>query len=256
MGSRRNSPIAPKAAAVISLATMVPRKVPWVQLLASLTSGTTEARRPPNRMALIGTPWGSSHSSAITGHCAAGAVKRAFGWAAFSSESGVQSLPFQSVRCAGASSVISSHQTSPSSVSATLVNTEFFSNVRMALGFDFIFVPGATPKKPASGLIAWSHPSSPNFIQQISSPMVSTFQPGILGVSMARLVLPQALGKAPAIYRTFPSGLVIFRISMCSASQPSSRAKTDAIRRAKHFLPKSALPPYPEPNDHISRVSG
>jgi hypothetical protein len=43
---------------------------------------------------------------------------------------------------------------------------------------------------------------------------------------------------------------------MCSASQPSSRAMTDAIRSAKHFLPSSALPPYPEPYDQISRVSG
>jgi len=32
-------------------------------------------------------------------------------------------------------------------------------------------------------------------------------------------------------------------ISMCSASQPSSRAMAEAIRSAKHFLPSSALPP-------------
>ena len=43
---------------------------------------------------------------------------------------------------------------------------------------------------------------------------------------------------------------------MCSASQPSSRPITEAIRRAKHFLPSSALPPYPEPYDQISRVCG
>ena len=40
-------------------------------------------------------------------------------------------------------------------------------------------VPGATPKKPASGLIAYSRPSSPNFIQAMSSPIVSTFQPSM-----------------------------------------------------------------------------
>ncbi len=45
-------------------------------------------------------------------------------------------------------------------------------------------------------------------------------------------------------------------ISMCSASQPSSRAMLEAIRSAKHFFPNSALPPYPEPYDQISRVSG
>ena len=43
---------------------------------------------------------------------------------------------------------------------------------------------------------------------------------------------------------------------MCSASHPSSRAMTDAKRSAKHFLPSRALPPYPEPQDQISLVSG
>ena len=43
---------------------------------------------------------------------------------------------------------------------------------------------------------------------------------------------------------------------MCSAIQPSSRACTDAMRSAWHFLPSNALPPYPEPYDQISRVSG
>ena len=47
-----------------------------------------------------------------------------------------------------------SHQTSPSSVSATLVKIVFFVIEAIALGFVFSFVPGATPKKPASGLIA------------------------------------------------------------------------------------------------------
>src|SRR5881227_4433150 len=130
------------------------------------------------------------------------------------------------------------------------------SRVRMALGFVFVLVPGATPKNPASGLMAYSRPSSPNFIQQMSSPTVSTFQPGRVGTSMARLVLPHADGNAPVTYLVSPSGEVSFRISMCSASQPSSRAMTNAIRRAKHFLPSKALPPYPDPYDQISRVSG
>src|SRR5712692_3068660 len=126
----------------------------------------------------------------------------------------------------------------------------------MALGLVLVLVPGATPKKPASGLMAYNRPSAPNFIQQMSSPIVSTFQPGKVGTSIARLVLPHADGKAPVMYRVSPSGDVNFTISMCSAIHPSSRAMTDAIRRAKHFLPSKALPPYPEPNDQISRVSG
>ena len=93
-------------------------------------------------------------------------------------------------------------------------------------------MPGATPKKPYSGLTAHSRPSSPIRIQAMSSPIDSTFQPGMVGSSMARLVLPQALGKAAATYLRTPSGLVSLRISMCSASQPSSRAITLAMRRA------------------------
>ena len=68
-----------------------------------------------------------------------------------------------------------------------------------ALALVFMPVPGATPKKPASGLIACSLPSAPNRIQAMSSPMVSTFQPGMVGCSMARLVLPHAEGKAAAM---------------------------------------------------------
>ena len=77
----------------------------------------------------------------------------------------------------------------------------------------------------------------------MSSPTVSTFQSGRVGTSIARLVLPQADGKAPVTYLTLPSGEVSLRISMCSASQPSSRAIAEAIRSAKHFLPSRALPP-------------
>ena len=84
-----------------------------------MTSGTTVARRPPNRMASIGTPFGSSHSGAITGHWLAGAVKRAFGWAAGLPDFGVQERRIQSTVCSGVVPICS-HHTSPSSVSATL----------------------------------------------------------------------------------------------------------------------------------------
>ena len=131
---------------------------------------------------------------------------------------------------------------SPSSVFAQLVKIELRSIVRIAFGLVCSPVPGATPKNPASGLIAYSRPS-PNFIHAMSSPIVSTFQPSRVGISIARLVLPHALGKAPVMYLTSPSGEVSLRISMCSAIQPSSRAITEAIRSAKHFLPSRALPP-------------
>src|SRR5437764_3225098 len=124
IGSRRNCPTLPAAAAVVSLLVVAPRNVPCCQLKDSVTSGTLVARRPPNRIASIGTPLGSSHSWAIVGHCDAGAVNRALGWAAGSLLSGVQSRPFQSVRCDGGVSVRPSHHTSPSSVNATLVKMQ------------------------------------------------------------------------------------------------------------------------------------
>ncbi len=73
--------------------------------------------------------------------------------------------------------------------------------------------------------------------------MVSTFQPGMVGVNIAKLVLPHALGNAPATYLISPVSLVSLRINICSASQPSSLAIVDAIRSAKHFFPSKALPP-------------
>ena len=66
----------------------------------------------------------------------------------------------------------------------------------------------------------------------MSSPTVSTVQPGSVGTSIARLVLPQADGKAPAKNLRRPSGAVTLMMSMCSASQPSSRAMAEAIRSA------------------------
>ena len=83
--------------------------------------------------------------------------------------------------------------------SATLVKTVLpASIVFIAFGFDDQLVPGATPKKPNSGLTAYSRPSFPNRIQAMSSPTVSARQPGIVGRSIARLVLPQADGNAAA----------------------------------------------------------
>src|SRR6266480_3356355 len=108
--------------------------------------------------ALIGTPFGFSQSGSIVGHCEAGAVKRAFGCAAFApvsfAISGVHLFPCQSVHSAGGLSVMPSHQTPPSGVSATLVKIELVARVAIAFGLVFAEVPGATPKNPASGLIA------------------------------------------------------------------------------------------------------
>src|SRR5579884_2719908 len=98
----------------------------------------------------------------MVGHCDAGAVNRAFGCAAFApvffAISGVHLLPCQSRHSAGGWSVMPSHQTPPSGVSATLVKIVFRASVAIAFGFVLADVPGATPKKPASGLMARSRP--------------------------------------------------------------------------------------------------
>ena len=39
-------------------------------------------------------------------------------------------------------------------------------------------------------------------------------------------------------------------------NQDQGRAITEAIRKAKHFFPRSAFPPYPLPNDQMLRSSG
>src|SRR4029079_15734774 len=109
---------------------------PYVQLNACTTSGTTVLRRPPKIKALIGTPCGFSQSASITGLCPAGAVKRAFACAAVRPQSGVQSLPVQSIRCVGAVLVMPSHHTSPSSVNATLVKMVLRLHAAIAFGFD------------------------------------------------------------------------------------------------------------------------
>src|SRR5271154_1075136 len=137
---------------------VAPTYTPALQLNAWYTRGMVVARRPPKISALIGTPSGSSQAGSMVGHCEAGAVKREFGCAAFAPVSfaicGVQRFPCQSRHSAGGSSVMPSHHTPPSGVSATFVKMVLRESVAIAFGLVFQDVPGATPKKPASGLIA------------------------------------------------------------------------------------------------------
>src|SRR5471032_1966313 len=118
--------------------------------------------------ALIGTPAGFSQSGSMVGHCDAGAVKRELGCAAFApvafAMAGVHFFPCQSRHSAGGVSVMPSHQT------------------------------------PASGLMARRRPAASGLSHAMSSPTVQIFQPCAEkcagGMSMAKLVLPQALGNA------------------------------------------------------------
>ena len=184
-------------AAVVSVDIAEPRKTPWVQSKLSKTSGITLERREPKMSPEMGTPCGSSQLGAIDGHCRQSTVKREFGWAAGPSP-GFQGLPCQSQSPAGASPVRPSHQGSPAGVSATLVKIVFDRTIVAPFGLVVGLVFGATPKKPRSGLIARSWPCASTHIQAMSSPSVQARHPGRCETTIARLVLPDALGIAPA----------------------------------------------------------
>src|SRR5947199_5942465 len=145
IGPRRPRPTAPLCAAVVSDATGAPTHTPWLQSKACSTSGAVRARRPPNTTAEMGTPCGSSNLGEIDGHCAAGAVKREFGWAALSLDPFRHGRPRQSVRRSGTGPSIPSHHGQPSSVTATLVKLESWPRVASALGSAFDALPAATP---------------------------------------------------------------------------------------------------------------
>src|SRR2546426_12738725 len=92
IGSRRVMPTAPVAAAVVSDAIVAPTNTPCSQSNERYTSGTVRPRRPPNRIALSGTPCGSSQCDEIAGFCVAGVVNREFGCAALVPDAGVHGL--------------------------------------------------------------------------------------------------------------------------------------------------------------------
>src|SRR3954470_4501488 len=91
IGSRRTTPTAPVAAAVVSDDKVAPMNVPWTQSRASVTRGIVVLRRPPNKMSSIGAPRGSWYSGARIGHCEIGVQNRLLGCDDGSSEAGLQS---------------------------------------------------------------------------------------------------------------------------------------------------------------------
>src|ERR1700730_669008 len=173
IGSRRVIPTSPVAAAVVSEAIIAPTTTPCCQSNDWYTSGATRALLPPKINADIGTPSATSQFGEIFGDCRAGTVYRALGCAAAPFEESHFS-PFQLISPAGGFWSIPSHHGSRSGVIATFVNSVFFLSALMTFGLVLIPVPGATPKKPDSGLMACKYPSSPSFIHAISSPTVHT----------------------------------------------------------------------------------
>jgi len=158
-GSRLSCPTLPAAAVVVSLPMIAPRNTPCCQVKASVTSGITEGRRPPKSMALIGTP---RRVFPLRGDHRALAGRRG------EPRVGMRGLA-PAVRRPGPPQPVDErcrllvghllHQTSPFGAMAQLVKIECRPSVSIALAFDFMLVPGATPKNPASGLMACRRPS-------------------------------------------------------------------------------------------------
>jgi hypothetical protein len=100
---------------------------------------------------------GSSQAGSIDGHCEAGTgearvrVRREAAFLAVGRRPGV-ALPVGELR--RRSSVMPSHHTSPSGVSATFVKITLRSSIFIAFGLVCSEVPGATPNRPYSGLMA------------------------------------------------------------------------------------------------------
>src|SRR6202163_1228820 len=125
IGSRRTTPTAPVAAAVVSDAIVAPRNTPCSQSKDRYTSGTVRARRPPNRMALSGTPCGSSQLGDSAGFWVAGVVKREFGGAAFAPGGGRPGGPCPSEQRPGPGTHIPPPPHPPTSSQAQLVKNRF-----------------------------------------------------------------------------------------------------------------------------------
>ena len=153
----------------------------------------------------IGTPGGSSQSR-VDGRTLVGrrgeARVRVRGLAAGRLPiAGVQSLPCQSIRCAGGSLVMPSHQTSPSSVERDVGEDDVLLQRRH--GVEVGLFRGAGRDAEEAGLR----------VDRVEPAVLARLDPGDVvadrgdlpaveaifgGISMAKLVLPQADGKAAA----------------------------------------------------------
>src|SRR5207237_1185988 len=97
------TPTVPVVAAVVSEPAVAPRYTPWVQLKDCRTTGTVVDRRPPKRIAEIGTPFGSSAKRESAGLLLSPTVNRLFGCAAASRDPFAHGRPCQSSMRSGTS---------------------------------------------------------------------------------------------------------------------------------------------------------
>ena len=86
---------------------------------------------------------------------------------------------------------------------------------------------------------------------RLSEAVISIYQP------TGHHVLGTLCASAPTLQAQQHRGSITNSLTnMCSANQPSLSAIVEPIRKAKHFFPRSELPPYPLPYETISFFSG
>ena len=203
-------------------------------------------------MAEMGTPFGVFPVGIDGGALAGGSGEAAVGMGG-----GRRSLPIRgssgcrASRCssAGGLSVMPSHQTPPSGVRATLVKMVFLARVAMALGLVLARGAGGYAEEAGFGVdgaeLAGGVGLDPGDVVADGPdlPAVEAFgrdQHGEVGLAAGG---GEGGGDVGLFVCLLVGGDSTPRMSMCSAIQPSSRAMLEAMRRAKHFLPSSALPP-------------
>ncbi len=217
---------------------------PCSQSSASVTSGTTVERRPPKSIASIGTPAGSSHSGRDRRVLRRGRREARVGVRRRGARGRgpVVAVPVGQVRRGLLGHALPPH--------VAVVGERAVGEDRVALdrvdrvGVGVLARPRRHTEEARLGVdrveaavLAELHPRDVVADRLHRPALERRDQHREVGLAAG------ADGKAPAMYLTSPSGEVSLRISMCSAIQPSSRAITEAMRSAKHFLPSSALPP-------------
>ena len=70
-------------------------------------------------------------------------------------------------------------------------------------------------------------------------------------VKMCQISIKQYLGCCLKFFKNMAS-----MVNQKQRKQTSLLARDDPILSAKHFLPSSELPPYPDPKEMISLVAG
>ena len=179
MGSRRTTPTAPVAAAVVSEAMMEPTNTPLLPVAGLVDQrrglGAAAAEDDGGDRHALGIVKLGADAGAVLGRSGEAAVgmRALLGRGLCRSRDGPSS---PSAFSGGFLSRPSHHTVLSSRLWATLVKmVSCLGGSSGRWGWTSSLVPGATPKKPFSGLIAHRRPSWPMRSQAMSSPTHQTF---------------------------------------------------------------------------------